>query len=80
MREEHDVLGSDWVYDMDPDKNFGEEGTIKMDRADMQTSLDMFYRPLVGTFKRGAPTRATPDKFSLGFVADKLAARGLLPA
>ncbi|SUI46506.1 putative oxidoreductase [Shewanella baltica] len=79
MREEHDVL-SDWVYDMDPDKNFGEEGTIKMDRADMQTSLDMFYEAFGWDIQTGAPTRATLDKFSLGFVADKLAARGLLPA
>lgn len=79
MREEHDVL-SDWVYDLNPDKNFGDQGTIKMDRADMQKALDMFYEAFGWDIQTGAPTRATLNKFGLGFVADRLAAKGLLPS
>lgn len=78
MRHDHDVL-ADWVYDMDPDKNFGEQGTIKMDRDDFQKALDMFYEAWGWDVATGAPTRATLEKFGLGYAADKLAAKGLLP-
>ncbi|QIZ76959.1 aldehyde ferredoxin oxidoreductase [Ferrimonas lipolytica] len=79
QRASHDVL-ADWVYDMDPTKQFGDEGTIKMDRADMVEALDLFYVEMGWDKKTGAPTRATLTKFGLGFVADELAKRNLLPA
>ncbi|MBY6018130.1 aldehyde ferredoxin oxidoreductase [Halomonas denitrificans] len=78
QRHHHDVL-TPWVYDMDPDKAFGDEGTIKMDRDDMQKSLDLFYAAFGWDVATGAPTRATLERFELGFVADTLEARGLLP-
>ncbi|WP_025823725.1 aldehyde ferredoxin oxidoreductase [Shewanella marina] len=78
MREQHDVL-SDWVYDMDPDKQFGDAGTIKMGREDMQLALSMFYKSFGWDDATGAPTRATLTKFGLSYVADKLEAEGLLP-
>ncbi|WP_028115596.1 aldehyde ferredoxin oxidoreductase [Ferrimonas senticii] len=78
QRNHHDVL-TEWVYDMDPTKSFGDEGTIKMDRADMQLALDMFYAEMGWDKATGAPTRATLEKFKLGFVADELAKHKLLP-
>lgn len=79
MRNEHDAF-NDWVYDMDPDFKAFEEGTIKMDRADMQTALTMLYREMGWDEVTGAPTRATLEKFGLGDVADDLASKNLLPA
>lgn len=79
QRANHDVL-TDWVYDMDPAKPFGSEGTIKMDRADMNTALDMFYDEMGWDRRTGAPTRQTLERFNLGFVADELAKRKLLPS
>lgn len=79
MRNEHDAF-NDWVYDMDPDFKAFEEGTIKMDRADMQTALTMIYREMGWDEVTGAPTRATLEKFGLGDVADDLASKNLLPA
>lgn len=79
MRNEHDAF-NDWVYDMEPDFKAFEEGTIKMDRADMQTALTMIYREMGWDEVTGAPTRATLEKFGLGDVADDLAAKNLLPA
>ncbi|GAB1149296.1 aldehyde ferredoxin oxidoreductase [Shewanella algae] len=78
MRNEHDVL-CDWVYDLDPDKAFGDEGTIKMDRDDIQKALDMFYDDFGWDRQTGAPLRSTLEKFGLGYAADALEARGLLP-
>lgn len=79
MRNEHDAF-NDWVYDMDPDFKAFEEGTIKMDRADMQTALTMIYREMGWDEVTGAPTRETLEKFGLGDVADDLASKNLLPA
>ncbi|MCC4834818.1 aldehyde ferredoxin oxidoreductase [Shewanella sp. 10N.7] len=79
QREKHDVL-SEWVYDLDHDMNFGDEGTIKMDRDDIQIGLDMFYAEMGWDKDTGVPTRATLEKFKLGYVADKLESLALLPA
>ncbi|MCL1074983.1 aldehyde ferredoxin oxidoreductase [Shewanella dokdonensis] len=78
LRLDHDVL-SDWVYDVDADKNFGDQGTIKMDRDDIQKALGMFYESWGWDSETGIPTRATLEKFGLGYAADKLEAKGLLP-
>ncbi|MCK8044915.1 aldehyde ferredoxin oxidoreductase [Shewanella sp. 1CM18E] len=79
QRNKHDVL-TEWVYDLDPDKVFGDEGTIKMGREDMQLGLDLFYAEMGWDQATGTPTRATLEKFKLGYVADKLESLGLLPA
>jgi aldehyde:ferredoxin oxidoreductase len=79
QRNKHDVL-TEWVYEVDHDKVFGDEGTIKMGREDMQLGLDMFYAEMGWDNQTGVPTRATLEKFKLGYVADKLESLGLLPA
>ena len=35
LRQEHDAI-CDWVFDKDPDFKAFEEGTTKLDRADME--------------------------------------------
>ena len=57
-----------------------EEGTVKLDRADMELAKDMFYEEMGWDVKTGIPTRATLERVGLGYMADDLAARGLLPA
>ena len=79
LRTTHDVV-SDWVFDKEPEFKAFEEGTVKMDRADMEKAFDMFYEEMGWDVKTGIPTRATLEKFGLGDMADKLAEYGILPA
>ncbi|ACB85845.1 aldehyde ferredoxin oxidoreductase [Natranaerobius thermophilus] len=79
MRNEHDVI-SDWVFDMDPDMEPFEEGTIKMDRDDMQKALTLFYKEMGWDEETGAPTRECLEELDLGYVADELEEQGLLPS
>ena len=79
MRGNHDLM-VDWVFDIDPDKKPFTEGTIKMDRDDMQLALTMFYKEMGWDEKTGAPTRATLERLNMKDVADELDRLGLLPA
>ncbi|MDO4484452.1 MAG: aldehyde ferredoxin oxidoreductase N-terminal domain-containing protein [Clostridia bacterium] len=79
LRQDHDPLSA-WVFDRDPDKEAFTPGTSKLDRADFEVALDMFYTEFGWDVATGIPTRATLEKFGLGNVADELAAAGLLPA
>lgn len=79
LRTSHDAI-PDWVFDMEPDFEPFEEGTIKMDREDMELAVDMFYEELGWDKETGIPTRATLEKFDLGDLADDLDSRGLLPS
>ena len=79
LRADHDGV-SDWVFDRDPDKAAFTEGTTKLDRADWETALDLYYEEWGWDKATGIPTRATLEKFNLADLADKLEAAGLLPA
>lgn len=79
LRKTHDVF-SDWVFDKEPDFKAFEEGTVKMDREDMDKALTMFYEEMGWDIETGIPTRATLEKFGLGDMADKLVEYGILPA
>lgn len=79
MRQEHDQICS-WVFDKDPDIPVFTEGTDKMERADMQLALTMFYREMGWDATLGCPTRATLIRLDMQDIADDLAARHLLPA
>lgn len=79
MRGKHDLMVN-WIFDIDPDKKPFTEGTVKMDRDDMQLALTMFYKEMGWDEKTGAPTRATLEKLNMKDVADELAKLGLLPA
>ena len=79
MRNLHDVPAN-YIFDSDPDIPAFSEGTTKLERADWQTALTMFYKEFGWDETTGAPTRATLEKFGLKDVADALDAKGLLPA
>jgi aldehyde:ferredoxin oxidoreductase len=78
MRNEHDVI-MDWVYDMDPEMEPFTEGTVKMEREDMQTALTMFYEEMGWDKKTGAPTKETLNRLGLDFAARELESMNLLP-
>ncbi len=79
MRNEHDQF-NDWVFDMEPDFKAFEEGTIKMDREDMEKALGMMYKEMGWDEVTGAPTKETLEKFGLSDVAADLESKNLLPA
>lgn len=79
LRTTHDVFSA-WVFDKEPDFKAFEEGTVKMDREDMDKALTMFYEQMGWDTETGIPTRATLEKFGLSDMADKLEEYGILPA
>jgi aldehyde:ferredoxin oxidoreductase len=79
MYQDHDSIVNAWVYNREPDKQPFTAGTTKMDRADFQRALRMFYTTLGWDENTGIPTRATLERLELKDVADKLASAGLLP-
>ncbi|MDR1893322.1 MAG: aldehyde ferredoxin oxidoreductase, partial [Spirochaetales bacterium] len=80
VRRDHDETWNAWIFNRDPDKRPFTPGTTKMDRADLQRALTMFYRVMGWDETTGIPTRATLNRLELGDMADRLAAAGLLPA
>lgn len=78
MRNEHDTI-PEWVFTADPDMKPFTEGTVKLDRDDMQLALTMLYKAYGWDEKTGAPTRETLERLNLKDVADELAALNLLP-
>ena len=78
MREGHDRF-PDSAFDHPDwkDKPAFSEGVERMDRADMDKALDMYYAAM-GWDKNGAPTRETYKKLGLDDVADQLAKLNLL--
>lgn len=78
LRKDHDGI-TNWVFDKDPEFKAFEEGTDKLDREDMEIARDMFYEEMGWDKKTGIPTRETLEKFDLGYMADDLESRGLLP-
>ncbi|NLL17779.1 MAG: hypothetical protein GX262_02005, partial [Clostridia bacterium] len=68
------------VFETDPAMKPFEEGTYKMDRDDVELAKTMFYEEMGWDVKTGIPKRATLERLGLGYMADDLKARGLLPA
>lgn len=79
LRKDHDEI-TKWVFDKDPDFRPFEQGTDKLDRADMEIAKDMFYEEMGWDKATGIPTRKTLERLGLGYMADDLEKRGLLPA
>ena len=77
LRKDHDSIPA-WVFDKEPDFKAFEEGTVKMDRDDMEKAKTMFYEAMGWDTETGIPTRATLEKFDLGDMADKLEELGLI--
>ncbi|MDO4483948.1 MAG: aldehyde ferredoxin oxidoreductase [Clostridia bacterium] len=77
LRKDHDAIPA-WVFDKEPDFKAFEEGTVKMDRDDMEKAFTMFYEAMGWDTETGIPTRETLEKYDLADVADKLASYGLI--
>lgn len=77
LRKDHDSIPA-WVFDKEPDFKAFDEGTVKMDRDDMEKAKTMFYEAMGWDTETGIPTRETLEKFDLGDMADKLAELGLI--
>lgn len=78
MRAGHDKF-PDSAFDHPDwkDKPAFTPGVQRMDRADMEKALDMYYAAM-GWDKNGAPTKETYQKLGLDDVADQLAKLNLL--
>lgn len=79
LRKDHDTVTA-WVFDQDEDFKPFEEGTTKMDREDIKKAKTMFYEEMGWDVETGIPTRKTLERLGLGYMADDLEKRGLLPS
>lgn len=78
MRVGHDVFPeSGFNHPSWKTKKPFDKGSQRMDRADMDKALGMYYAAM-GWDADGAPTRATYERLGLKYVADELATAGLL--
>jgi aldehyde:ferredoxin oxidoreductase len=77
MRARHDTV-PDWVFEDRTGKPAFSKGTIRMDRNDMDTAMDLFYGEMGWDKTTGAPTRAAYERVGLGEVARALGEKGLL--
>jgi aldehyde:ferredoxin oxidoreductase len=78
QRNKHDLIPP-WVFDEPHDVAPFTAGTDRLDRADMEKAKDLFYEQLGWDKKTGLPTRPTLEKLRIGYVADDMEKRGLLP-
>ena len=77
LRKDHDAIPA-WVFDKEPEFKAFEQGTVKMDRDDMEKAQTMFYEAMGWNPETGIPTRETLEKFGLNDCADKLEELGLI--
>ena len=78
MRTWHDIM-PEWVFTDKSGKAPFTKGTTRMDRADVQIALDMFYDEMGWDRVTGAPTAQVYRKVGLNPVAEELGKRKLLP-
>ncbi|MFC2021161.1 aldehyde ferredoxin oxidoreductase [Chloroflexota bacterium] len=78
QRNKHDIIPR-WVFEEPHDAVPFTAGHDKLDRADMETAKDILYEQLGWDKATGLPTRAELERLNLGYVADDMAGRGLLP-
>ena len=78
MRARHDVA-PDWIFEDSKGKAPFSKGTIRMDRKDIETAIDMFYGEMGWDRATGAPTSKTYQRLGLRDVAAELGRGHLLP-
>ncbi|MFC1957321.1 aldehyde ferredoxin oxidoreductase N-terminal domain-containing protein [Chloroflexota bacterium] len=78
QRNKHDLIPN-WVFDLPADKEPFTPGHTKQDRADIEKAKDLFYEEFGWDKTTGLPTRAELERLNLGYVADDMETRGLLP-
>ncbi len=77
MRTQHDII-PEWAFTYPKDAKPFAPGSNILDKADMELAKDLFYDQLGSDRKTGSPTAATLEKLNLKYVADELAAKGLM--
>jgi aldehyde:ferredoxin oxidoreductase len=77
MRQRHDTV-PDWVFEDPQGKPAFSKGTIRMDREDIASGMDLFYTEMGWDKTTGAPPRAAYERVGLHEVARALGEKGLL--
>lgn len=77
LRKEHDIW-TEWPFTQDPDVKVFTEGTIKMDKDDLQKGLTMLYEQFGWDSETGAPTAATYDRYGMADVKAEMEKAGLV--
>lgn len=78
MRAEHDTI-PDWVFTDTSEKTPFTRGTIRMDKEDAKSAMDVYYEEMGWDKKTGSPTASTYQRLGLEKVALELGRAGLLP-
>lgn len=78
MRKEHDLV-PDWAFKDSKGKEAFTKGTIRMDRADIDKSMDMFYEVMDWDTATGAPRPTAYKRLGLDAVGTEMAKRKLIP-
>ncbi len=79
LRKDHDTYPG-WLFvDKKNNKEPFTKGTIRMDKADIEKSLDLFYEVQGWDVKSGMPTEQHYRSLGLGDVADTMKRERLLP-
>ncbi len=78
MRARHDRI-PDWAFQDPQDRPAFTAGVVRMDRADMDTAMDLFYDAMGWDRTTGAPVAGTYDRLGLTDVGRELAKKKLLP-
>jgi aldehyde:ferredoxin oxidoreductase len=78
MRTLHDTI-PEWVF-LDPaGKPPFTQGTVHMDRKDVELAMDMYYEEMGWDRTTGAPSAEAYRRAGLKEVAEELGKKGLLP-
>ena len=78
MRKKHDQYPN-WLFEDKKDKAPFTKGTIRMDKADIEKSLDLFYEVQGWDVKTGLPTANQYRSLGLNDVADTMTKEKLVP-
>lgn len=78
VRKEHDTFPA-WVFKDPQNRGPFTPGTTHMERSDLDLGMDMFYDLFGWDKNTGSPTEGTYRKLKLGYVAEELKKKGLLP-
>ena len=78
MRKQHDTY-PDWIFKDPADKPAFSKGTIRMEKADMEKSMDLFYEVQGWDKATGAPGAKHYRSLGLNDVADVMTREKLVP-
>jgi aldehyde:ferredoxin oxidoreductase len=77
LRAKHNTI-PEWVFHDPKDRPAFTKGTIRLDKADLDLAMEMFYAEMGWDKASGAPTQAAYEKAGLKEVGAKLAEKKLV--